>query len=161
MKRCALLLSCMFGLLLPAAACADSLVLDWPALLPGLTDTYTPNSANICTSGRIQCIDSVINEMQRRFAPLAQSCDHNALFALLYLRVTQTYRQEVGANPSFFQDTNFVNHEDPVFAYRYFFDLSEAEMAVALDVARGTVKSRLSRALGRMRVLMGEPVRDD
>jgi RNA polymerase sigma factor (sigma-70 family) len=38
-----------------------------------------------------------------------------------------------------------------VIAYRYFFDLSEAEMATALDCARGTVKSRLSRALGRLR----------
>jgi RNA polymerase sigma-70 factor (ECF subfamily) len=41
-----------------------------------------------------------------------------------------------------------------VIAYRYFFDLSEAEMADALDVARGTVKSRLSRAIGRMREVM-------
>ncbi len=38
-----------------------------------------------------------------------------------------------------------------VVAYRYFLDLSEAEMAEALGVARGTVKSRLSRALGRLR----------
>ncbi len=38
-----------------------------------------------------------------------------------------------------------------ILAYRYFFDLSEAEMAEALGCARGTVKSRLSRALGRMR----------
>jgi RNA polymerase sigma-70 factor (ECF subfamily) len=36
-------------------------------------------------------------------------------------------------------------------AYRYFLDLSEAEMADALGCARGTVKSRLSRALGRLR----------
>ena len=35
--------------------------------------------------------------------------------------------------------------------YRYFFDLSESEMAEALGIARGTVKSRLSRALGRLR----------
>ncbi len=34
---------------------------------------------------------------------------------------------------------------------RYFLDLSEAEMAAALGCARGTVKSRLSRALGRLR----------
>lgn len=38
-----------------------------------------------------------------------------------------------------------------VIAYRYFLDLSEAEMAEALGCAKGTVKSRLSRALGRLR----------
>ncbi|GAC1490123.1 MAG: sigma-70 family RNA polymerase sigma factor [Candidatus Limnocylindrales bacterium] len=38
-----------------------------------------------------------------------------------------------------------------VLAYRYFLDLSEFEMAEALGIARGTVKSRLSRALGRLR----------
>jgi RNA polymerase sigma-70 factor, ECF subfamily len=38
-----------------------------------------------------------------------------------------------------------------VVAYRYFLELSEAEMAAALGCARGTVKSRLSRALARLR----------
>ncbi len=38
-----------------------------------------------------------------------------------------------------------------VISYRYFSDLSEAEMAQALGCAKGTVKSRLSRALGRLR----------
>ena len=38
-----------------------------------------------------------------------------------------------------------------VIAYRYFLDLSEAEMAELLGCARGTVKSRLSRALDRLR----------
>jgi RNA polymerase sigma factor (sigma-70 family) len=38
-----------------------------------------------------------------------------------------------------------------VIAFRYFLELSEAETAQALGVARGTVKSRLSRALGRLR----------
>jgi RNA polymerase sigma-70 factor, ECF subfamily len=36
-------------------------------------------------------------------------------------------------------------------ALRYFLDLSEAEMAEVLGVASGTVKSRLSRAIGRLR----------
>jgi RNA polymerase sigma factor (sigma-70 family) len=38
-----------------------------------------------------------------------------------------------------------------VIAYRYLFELSETEMADALDVRPGTVKSRLSRALTRLR----------
>lgn len=42
-----------------------------------------------------------------------------------------------------------------VIAYRYFLDLSEAEMAEVMDVAPGTVKSRLSRALLRLREVLG------
>jgi RNA polymerase sigma factor (sigma-70 family) len=45
-----------------------------------------------------------------------------------------------------------------VLAYRWFLDLSEAEMADAMGVARGTVKSRLSRAMSRLRSrLSGSP----
>ena len=43
-----------------------------------------------------------------------------------------------------------------VIAYRYWFDLSELEMAEALGCARGTVKSRLSRATGRLREALAE-----
>lgn len=47
---------------------------------------------------------------------------------------------------------NGLREEDRlVIAYRFFLDLSEAEMVEALGCARGTVKSRLSRALGRLR----------
>lgn len=42
-----------------------------------------------------------------------------------------------------------------VIACRYFLELSEAETAEALDWAKGTVKSRLSRAVGRLRDRMG------
>lgn len=41
-----------------------------------------------------------------------------------------------------------------ILAYRLFFDMSEGEMAEALSVPRGTVKSRLSRALGRLRAAL-------
>jgi RNA polymerase sigma-70 factor (ECF subfamily) len=44
-----------------------------------------------------------------------------------------------------------------VIAYRYFLDLSEAEMAEALNCARGTVKSRLFRALDRLRSTLSVP----
>jgi RNA polymerase sigma factor (sigma-70 family) len=42
-----------------------------------------------------------------------------------------------------------------VIAYRFWLDLSEAEMAAALGCARGTVKSRLSRAVDRLRKHLG------
>ena len=47
--------------------------------------------------------------------------------------------------------------EELAVACRYFLELSEAEMAATLGCARGTVKSRLSRALGHLRQIIGEP----
>lgn len=41
-----------------------------------------------------------------------------------------------------------------VIGYRFFVELSEKETAAALGVRRGTVKSRLSRALRRLRAVM-------
>ncbi len=41
-----------------------------------------------------------------------------------------------------------------VIALRWFEQLSEAEMADTLDVAAGTVKSRLSRAMGRLKTAL-------
>jgi RNA polymerase sigma-70 factor (ECF subfamily) len=47
---------------------------------------------------------------------------------------------------------NHLREQDRlVIAYRYLFELSEAEIAAALDCPRGTVKSRLSRALQKLR----------
>ncbi len=43
-----------------------------------------------------------------------------------------------------------------ILAYRYFFDLSEAEMAQALGCRPGTVKSRLARATVRLRADLQE-----
>lgn len=44
--------------------------------------------------------------------------------------------------------------EQEVVYMRYFLELSEAEMAQALAVAPGTVKSRLHRALGKLRTVV-------
>ena len=51
-----------------------------------------------------------------------------------------------------------LDHRDRVVvAYRYFAEMSEAEMAIALECPPGTVKSRLSRALGRQRSALEAP----
>jgi RNA polymerase sigma-70 factor (ECF subfamily) len=51
---------------------------------------------------------------------------------------------------------NGLRDEDrEVIGARYLLDLSEAETAEALGIPRGTVKSRTSRALGRLRERLG------
>lgn len=130
----------------PAAAAAeDPPFVGWTALLPGLAIPYDVTSPDDCIAGRVQCVDKTIREMTRRFDPLASSCDHNAIFSLTYLRVTEEYRRTVDS-PTFFDDTPFVNYEDGVFARYYFaaYDAWEAgETAhvppawrIALDAAR-------------------------
>jgi hypothetical protein len=108
-------------LLLPSgnARAEDPPYVAWTQLLPGLTTQYAPSSENDCTAGRTRCIDAVIREMRRRFDPLAASCDHDSIFALAYLRTTEEYRRTT-QDPTFFEDTAFVNHEAAVFASYYF-----------------------------------------
>lgn len=98
---------------------ADPLFVDWTSMLPSFTTAYDPSSSNDCTAGRSNCVDITIREMNRRFDGLGQACDHNSVFALSYLRTTQTYKWARDL-PGFFQDTAFVNHEDAVFAGYYF-----------------------------------------
>jgi RNA polymerase sigma-70 factor (ECF subfamily) len=47
-------------------------------------------------------------------------------------------------------------HEQEVVYLRYFLDLSEAEMSATLDVPPGTIKSRLHRAMRRLRAVVDE-----
>jgi hypothetical protein len=103
----------------PARA-EDPPFVPWTALLPGFTTGYDPSSANDCKAGRLNCVDAVIREMERRFSPLEAACDHNLLFSLTYLRTTEEYRRSV-VLPGFFSDPAFINHQDAVFA-RYYFD---------------------------------------
>src|SRR4051794_25797503 len=104
----------------PATTRADDPpYIGWTQFLPWLTTEYDPSSANDCAAGRTRCVDAVIREMRRRFDPLAQACDHDSIFALAYLRTTEEYRRTID-DPTFFEDTRFVNHEDAVFAGLYF-----------------------------------------
>ena len=120
-RRLAALAAVILALASPAAAISqDAPFVGWTALLPGLSLPYNPSSPDDCIAGRVQCVDGTIREMTKRFDPLASSCDHNAIFALTYLRVTEAYRDTVVQDPSFFDDTPFVNHEDRVFALYYF-----------------------------------------
>jgi Family of unknown function (DUF5995) len=110
----------LLALAWPAAAAAeDPPFVGWTSLLPGLSIPYDAASPDDCVAGRVQCVDKVVRQMTNRLAPLASSCDHDAIFSLTYLRVTEEYRRTI-ESPTFFDDTPFVNHEDVVFAGYYF-----------------------------------------
>ncbi len=102
----------------------DPTFVSWSDVLPGLTDEYDPSSETPCVSGDPKCVQMVIKEMQRRFRPLARKCSHQANFALSHLRTTEEF-QRATAEPGFFIDPLFVNHEDAVFA-KYYFEAYDA-----------------------------------
>ena len=113
----------------------------WAELaLAGALSSYDVDSPNDCIAGRVKCVDNVIRQMTTRFEPLGSSCDHDAIFALTYLRVTEEYRRTV-ETPTFFDDASFVNHEDVLFA-RYYFAAYDAGRREGLPLSRLRGESR-------------------
>lgn len=110
------------------AAAQDAPFVDVTSSLPPLPGAYTPSVEPDCPGGEPACVDTVIAEMERRFEPLARACDHNAVFALSYLRTTEEYRRTIQGvapyGPAFWDDARFLTHEDAVFA-RYYFDAAD------------------------------------
>lgn len=72
-----------------------------------------------CNPGGVRCIDAVVAEMTSRFEPLAADCDHQAPFALMYLRVTEAVGREERTG-SLRADRVYLSHLDAVFAQLYF-----------------------------------------
>ena len=71
-----------------------------------------------CRVGEPRCVDFVIDEMGRRFTPLARRCDHDAIFSLLYLRTTQKFEETLLSLG--YADVRGVVREDALFADYYF-----------------------------------------
>jgi hypothetical protein len=103
---------------LPGAQAEDPPFVDWASLVPPVGSPYNPDSPKICIKGNDNCVHSVIREMERRFVPLSDSCDHDALFAVTYLRTTEEYHRFWHEGP--FEDLNWLDHYDAVFASYYF-----------------------------------------
>jgi hypothetical protein len=88
------------------------------SLLAAIPMPYRPYAGPICVSGDPQCIVDVIAEMENRLAPEAASCDHDAIFGLAYLRVTQNVK--AAADNGYFHDRKWLTQVDAVFADMYF-----------------------------------------
>jgi uncharacterized protein DUF5995 len=152
--RLALVVLVLAALARPVTAFAeDPPFVGWSSLLPALSLPYDVTSPDDCIAGRVQCVDKTIREMTKRFQPLASTCDHNAIFALTYLRVTEEYRRTV-QDLTFFNDTPFVNYEDGIFA-RYYFNAYDAwkngqraEVPLAWRIAFDAARARADSAYG-------------
>ncbi|MDZ4876913.1 MAG: hypothetical protein CLLPBCKN_006348 [Chroococcidiopsis cubana SAG 39.79] len=75
-------------------------------------------SKKVCKLGKPQCVTLVIQEMERRYEPLAKQCDHDAVFALNYLRTTEVFQQTLGKVN--YNNPTAVIREDALFAEYYF-----------------------------------------
>ena len=103
--------------LVAATAPADAGTLDPViAILPPRPVPYHPSTARACIDGNSSCIDATIRRMQRNYVSLA--CDHNAVFALAYLRVTQNVRDAL--DHGLFDDPVWLRNLDAEFAKDYF-----------------------------------------
>ncbi len=71
-----------------------------------------------CQLGRPHCAHFVIREMERRFRHLARNCDHDAIFSLLYLRTTETFRDTLDTIG--YGDPQSIIRQDALFADYYF-----------------------------------------
>jgi hypothetical protein len=97
---------------------ADLPYVAWSTYLPGWTEAYVPTSENDCVSGRAACLKQTRKEFGRILEETARSCHHNAVFAMTYTRITQTYGWSRDL-PGYYQDVPYMNHMDAVFAKYY------------------------------------------
>ena len=100
-------------------AVADPVFVGWADVLPPLATNYDPSSSDDCEAGRASCVRKTIRQMETRFAPLAQACDHDAVFALAYLRTTEGFLK-ASETPGFFNNPTVINHQAVAFARMYF-----------------------------------------
>jgi len=102
----------------PASAQDDAPFVGWNPLLPSLANPYHPSRERDCVDGDPRCIEQTLAQMYERFDRLYATCDHNAVFGITYIRVTEAIRQALLRG--FYEEPWFLHHEDRVFARMYF-----------------------------------------
>jgi hypothetical protein len=116
-----------------------------------------------CQAGNAACVPVVVQEMTNRFEPLASTCSHEAVFALLYLRTTEMFGATLSTigygNPA------SVVREDAQFADYYFtaYDRYHAGQSVpeAWRIAFDAAKQHSVTSLGNAMLGMNAHIRRD
>jgi hypothetical protein len=152
-------------LLAPASPTDRSPYLDWPALLPPLPSAARQPTERDCIEGAATCIDRTIAEMTYRLNAGVPACDHRAVFALAYLRVTEDVRDALGAGA--FADPRWLSNEDRVFARMYFTAYDDyaagrpAAVPVAWQMAFDAARTKAVSGLGNFLMSMNAHINRD
>lgn len=134
-------------------------------VLPAVPVPYRPYNGPVCTDGDPACIEDVITEMEQRLVPLAAACDHDSIFALAYLRVTENVK--AAADSGYFADGTWLTRIDAVFAQKYF-DTIDAwnagrtgEVPKAWRIALSASDDRSLTGLGDFMINMNAHINND
>lgn len=111
------------------------------------------SSLEICQQGQLECVDLIIEEMQRRYELLAQANDPDALFALNYLRTTEVFQQTFDEID--YQDPATIILEDALFADYYFraydtYHIESANISPSWQITFDAAEDRSVNALGHL-----------
>lgn len=134
-------------------------------LLPPLPVPHTPYTGPLCPDGADACIDEVIAEMETRLDRLATTCEHDAVFALAYLRVTENV--QAAQREGYFADHVWLNQVDAVFADLYFDVMDDwhagrtSEVPPAWRIALKAEDDRTMTGLGNFMLAMNAHINRD
>ena len=121
------------ALAVPASSpAADPFVrnLPWPNKLPPLpvTTKVQPHPVENCPRAGVACIKQLADRLDAQWRKLDASCDHRAVMALSYLRITEALLEDISRpKPRFFRDKRYMAYVITTFSNRYFaaYDASE------------------------------------
>lgn len=107
----------------PAATAQDAFNVPWERLLPPAASgtRVQPRPIPGCRDGRLSCVTRVERHLQRQWRRLDAACDHRAIAALAYLRITQRLRADLARpHPRFFRDKRWMAFVITDFSNSYF-----------------------------------------
>ena len=117
------LVACLFVVLAPTAGAQDPVNLPWERALPPAPSgtEIQPRPIKGCRDGSIACVRRVEQRLRRQWQRLDRVCDHRAIAALAYLRITELLRADLSRDePRFFRDKRWMAFVITDFSNSYF-----------------------------------------
>jgi hypothetical protein len=112
--------------------------LPWPQALPPLpvSTKVQPHGVPHCRRASIRCMTGLEKRLRRLWRRYDRACDHRALFAIAYLRITQGLRRDLQRkHPRWFRDRRWFTFVIAAFSNRYFAWSSAYDRGRAVPIA--------------------------